>query len=454
MAEAGVQPFRFLDLPRELRDEIYNISLCYFEPASEIPIHVEGLPDWLQDEVPKYHELRRAENTIDTTINILRTCKQLHSEAYHIMFKNNQLISIEATGLPLYLMLIRTQIPVITMDEERIDEHHVCAASLQLHYDSSIFRTFYAGYSISELENLETADPFAHALATGKYSNSKALILGRDWPLVCKMLDIKLRHFASSVKLTLSLLPSQNSVQKIQRRSVGQSLAEKIESLVLEPFRHVRGFQWIYINGISATVANSLVEELSQPVCCEPIDVITALQDISNEGRKDFLNGDLEASIRTYSLGTHWLRSLRYGTSWSVLVQKGGARFLDLFADVWFWLDFRCSHATMRLMAVPRFARHLRDMAISVSNDLNEALDIDYNLDEMGVTWQPTNLQIGHTHLGLGKCYRLGHQPTLENIKRAVEHVEMASAMLPNYPSVCLEKAQIMRWIRNTSRRV
>lgn len=75
--------FRFLDLPREIRNKIYRAALCGFEPP---PTTFMPPPD-ADTSVDFMSRVTVAEHTIDTSI--LLASKQIHREAYDAMVKTN-----------------------------------------------------------------------------------------------------------------------------------------------------------------------------------------------------------------------------------------------------------------------------------------------------------------------------------------------------------------------------
>jgi hypothetical protein len=95
MASAAAQPFRFMDLPRELRDKIYRNLLCSFIP----PLRSDsGL-------VIMNHSLN---------MDILRTSSTVHEEAHEVMIKTNQFVHVRSGGgLPISGLFMGHSIPLV-----------------------------------------------------------------------------------------------------------------------------------------------------------------------------------------------------------------------------------------------------------------------------------------------------------------------------------------------------
>lgn len=85
-------PFRFCDLPREIRDKIYEELFCKFKPRAT-SVTVENLFDF-----------EYAHNGQPTAI--LRTCKAIHKVAFEILVKRNRFVKIDSgRGVPLRMLL-------------------------------------------------------------------------------------------------------------------------------------------------------------------------------------------------------------------------------------------------------------------------------------------------------------------------------------------------------------
>jgi hypothetical protein len=105
MAYTDVKVFRFLDIPAELRSKVYAVLLCSFgEPTTN-----------LDDD---YNPRLCAVSTSSINTAILRTCNQVHREAYDVMVKTNRFVQVKYTnGIDLYSTLVVHRIPVLLMCE-------------------------------------------------------------------------------------------------------------------------------------------------------------------------------------------------------------------------------------------------------------------------------------------------------------------------------------------------
>jgi hypothetical protein len=103
-----------MDLPGEIRNKVYKILLCSFEPLPR-GIGQQAYHNWSLLFTPVL-----AKHSVNTAI--LRANSQIHREAYDVMVKTNRFIRISCTGgLPLEAVFICQQIPVVAT-EERITQ--------------------------------------------------------------------------------------------------------------------------------------------------------------------------------------------------------------------------------------------------------------------------------------------------------------------------------------------
>lgn len=183
MPSLAIAPFRFRDLPGEIRNRIYRQILCDFEP----PPNTVNVANPL--------EFQRVGHSIDPTI--LRTSKQTYREAYDVMIKNNRFVRIESIrGLPLRLIINGLGVPVVNDKKSivRKFEGHVLAV------------------------NLGSKKPVRAATDYDAISEACTLmILNRDLGRFCNALtdgDLHSSGFSENLQISITLAPLINDMRR------------------------------------------------------------------------------------------------------------------------------------------------------------------------------------------------------------------------------------------------
>jgi hypothetical protein len=149
----STEPFRFLDLPGEIRNNVYNLLLCSFD-------------DELNPEPGPISSVSRRCPSFSAS-SLLRTNKQIHDEAFDYMIKRNQFIRISCRGLDARGLFIDDRVPVITTDAEEVDQFNGCVMHMTL--SKPVFAT---------------SSPSA-------FVEYDMIVLLADLPLLCEKLDIE-----------------------------------------------------------------------------------------------------------------------------------------------------------------------------------------------------------------------------------------------------------------------
>jgi hypothetical protein len=108
--------FRLLDLPIELRNRIYKEIPCSFDHHDH-SLKINQLSRILRQE-PRYEYVDHHRKSYTFEATVLRTCKQVHREAYVVMVKTNRFVRVSMYYIMWWNLFLRWQIPSVTVERE------------------------------------------------------------------------------------------------------------------------------------------------------------------------------------------------------------------------------------------------------------------------------------------------------------------------------------------------
>lgn len=400
MGPSQEEPFPFLDLPRELRDEIYFHLLCSISPHATTPTplpepHPVIVPLGQSNDLG-LHNICQASHSISTSI--LLTSKQVHREAYDVMVKRNQFISIVVTGIPIGELLISYQIPIVTMDRQHAGQFKGYMLRLHIYRDDE---------SETPCDN-ENGPEFDF------------MIFGRDWPLFCKMLSQVDAHRwdahrrigygeearsifsgqAMVMELTLKPWDDRRTLPDY-KLNIDEFFEAKVQEDILKPFRALREFTKVSVHGdVPRELRDTLVEEVSGNRFLDTSHFLQAFEDHKEKGDADSEDGVLNEAVYHYGEAISAYRSLLRGTSLEFLVEEGGACtcFLNHLAEMYPCLLLNAAETLLEWMQTPDMEANeslrmaLGDETMSI---LYEAMGTN-ELRRYGCTWRYTDAQQLH----------------------------------------------------------
>jgi hypothetical protein len=109
--------FRFTALPAEIRNKIYRDLLCTFNCDRE----PDGRFDSVLARLMREKEMLNGvcEAALNGNASILLASRQVYREAYDVMVKTNQFVRVRGHNFNFSELLLRGQLPVVTMDRAR-----------------------------------------------------------------------------------------------------------------------------------------------------------------------------------------------------------------------------------------------------------------------------------------------------------------------------------------------
>ncbi|KAF2250252.1 hypothetical protein BU26DRAFT_518666 [Trematosphaeria pertusa] len=450
-----VQPFRLMDLPAEIRDLIYQEMLCCFDPV-EPPC----TPGNCNAKNHLYcNSITPATHAIETTI--LRTCKQVHREAYDIMVKTNQFVNIQTQDIPLSQLLISSNLPVVTMDRAHTAQFQGYVMSVNM----SAIPGGWVGDPLDSDDDMDADDwdPHARAPPAGTGPRFNFMILGRDWDAFCRMLthvDAEMEGFSTSVKVVLTLngYPAQLPDFK---DPIEEFFTTKTQEALLRPLRkHIHGFQHVEVTGaVDPAVAERAVNEVKTPPWTNPRDILNEFSAMKSLGNQLYTEGNLDAASKCWMSAITRMRCMRCSATWASLAKAGGAAFASKLSELYFTIMLNHAQCLLEVMRSPRTPKPaIVEEGTLVMRDLREAMDGKHFFEHFGSTWVPSSALTAKLAYRQALCFRMMGQATDDKEAReaaldgALEWIMEAVAMAPGDGAIEREKREILDWERDMER--
>jgi hypothetical protein len=401
------QSFRFLDLPGEIRNNIYNLLLCSWEDKLDPE---SRLTSGLSRRCPSY-----------PATALLRTNKQLHHEAFDYMIKRNQFVRVTCRGFAMSdLFLDYRLVPAIAVDSRK----------------SSQFK----GYVM----HLALSKP-ALNIGPSSFAEHEIMMLRSDLPALCQQLDVE------------TLMTDVNATAK-EHRSISTAitfnsnhalfLTTKIQEHLLDPVAvHLRGVTDLKINGpIDPTLAQAIKIEVAQPRWTDPEATLDEIHTGTDVGKRQWQNRDFYAASESWSYAMRNLERMRHSSSWTGLAQSGGLEFVNSTADLHFTLHLL--HASFLQVDMAADTPHpnvlQRNGSLSLQHLRKCGATSARFAQHADATWVPSNQQQAKMSYRHARCLRLMNG--MSAVEEAKALVEQAALLDANDLAIRDEKDAVLRW--------
>lgn len=407
--------FRFRDLPSEIRNQIYRELLCTFAPR----------PTTITVGLTTFTEPAQALHEIDTAI--LRTNKTTYQEAYDVLVKTNRFVKVTSRpGLPLKLLLNGLLVPVVTSDMRTVNG--------------------FKGYVLAV--HLDSPEPRPHAADNeGMFDASTVMILHRDLDLFCQSLvdgDAYMSGFNEKLRLLIFMAPVLTAHEASPSMREFFSLAT--QKVLLAPLQaELRGFKNVKIQGFVDKELSKVVQEhMSQDRWSDADQLLADFTAAKEQGSKLFQQRRVEEGCLCWQDAALDLDNTMASSSWPMLLERGGERFVSQLAALYFLVRLNIAHVMITAAQKPTRLNHEAMMASDSLNMAVKSLKQDHW--KKGYKYRPSIQLLTKLQYRMALAIRLEDEPNTAD--RALRHIEGALRSQPGDAAIMKEKDNIVAWKR------
>jgi hypothetical protein len=409
MANTTEEPFRFMDLPGELRNEIYALLLCSFKQ-----------PHTMKHEANAFGPTV-ARHAIDTAI--LRTNSEIHREAYDVMVKTNGFIRIDFTDASRFHgILDMFSVPIVAADKAQIEQFQGFVLKLT------------CAYKYEELAVKQ------HDLPA---TQGAVMVRAEDAQRLC----CAIRSSSFLLKLGIEVAPALSAQPARYRPLFDTFFSDKTQRKILLPFQYlIRGLEHFDIWGkvLPSSLENAIRREVALDEWTDPSVAIGYALKAKSCGDRAFEAGHTQRACRAWSIATIDITRMRIGGSWPKLIERGGDDFIDEIAGIQFSIYMNAMDIGLqRRRAYP--VGNIMEIDANIGVQLALAFDImDEHYWNPGYTWIPSETTFANLQYRQAHFLRLLHNP--DDAELALEIITDAVEVVPDNEEFQKERLIILQW--------
>lgn len=387
-------PFRFRDLPSEIRNKVYGELLCSFGPRPTTA------------DLGNMFKLASARHTIDTAI--LRTNKTTYLEAYDVMIKKNRFVKITSIqGLKLQLLLCGLQVPVVTSNKRIVDS--------------------FRGY-VLEI-NLRCGKPlFATDDSLGVMGPCNLMVLHRDMDVFCEALadgDAHSPGYREDLQISMTVAPILNEPQFLESKPpMREFFSETTQQILLAPFRaHLRGYKAVKIQGyVHKALTKAAQGDIKQDRCLSHEQVLADFTAAKQNGATLFQQRKADDGCLIWQDAAVDIDSMLESSAWSTIAKRGGERYVSRLAELYFLVRLNIAHGKLSNMLSTPEKKFDGLIAGDALNSATRSLRQDHWAK--GYKYRPADQHLAKLRYRFALFIRLQGEEGTED--RALRHIESA----------------------------
>lgn len=408
-------PFRFLDLPLEVRNDIYNIILCHPPPPTLWPLEQQDLVGLPREDSYLCHP---------SETQILRVNHQVHFEAKDVMLRGNQFIHVRvrnSTGMGVFIQKIVRwrQVPIRVMEPG----------------SRYRFKGFVMTYLIDWVEKIPLHA--AGLLDKPQGDDVEFMILRRDLDVFCETLAFlglaTLAKFDEGSRHTVEIHnPFDGTLSP-------DFMSEMNQERLLQPFcDHFQGFTSVSIHGhVSPRVSEAVQKRLAKEP--SPEEALVDIQNVKDLGNFFFRQKESHKAAAAYWIACHKVRAIKLRSSWTQMRTQGGVSFVQALAELYYQISLNAAQNMFTYLRdiydpIPHKEGRLAENYINTATGTSEMFDS---------AWVPTLAQMAKAN------YRMAClQRAMGNVQEAKVWIDQARLQAPSDQIIRREAEEVEAEVR------
>jgi hypothetical protein len=440
-----VDYFRFLDLPRELRDRVYDYTLCSFSQRTT---------DFTIGFYARVHAQASFQHReFLGTVNILLACRQIHHEGYSYMLKSNLFIRVECRGIDISKFM-----------HSHTPQLHILAFSRHQSNTRMKRTQKYPWYAMCLWIGVETKQ--SQYMYRKEYAN--IVLLRIDLEEFCRRLEIEQAARTQSdpkrhiVKIVVELDPckyaqgdEENKDRSVQ--CMRKLFSPKMQEDLLRPVRTgIRGFKNLTIKGCTEKqLVQRTLQEVESPLWTNAEAFMSELRKHRNNSVTCQLKGDYVQSAGSCAAGISMLNRLCVSPSSLEYFRKADSTF-DLFlAEAYFSFHLtmgRCIYNHFKPSIQSRIDTNKQSEILSACFDIVSILSHIFDIStlfKLRRSYEPPESERAEVHYMIAFATRFKKVNWIDPQElrdQALYHINQASTLCPGRTSYEDERRCIEEW--------
>ncbi len=328
-------------------------------------------------------------------------------------------------GLPLRLLLNHLRVPVVTEDEERVNNFKGYVLSVSLTYPR-------------EIGDMYRDTPFS-------IEPCSLMFLGREMDVFCDILMdwyTTLPGFGNDIRMKIAVAPGSILTRSSYKSPMSDFFSEATQRALLQPFRsRLRGFKRTKVRGlVSRKIAEATEMELAQDAATDPEAVLSQYESLKSEGQSLYRSKQCNAACLEWLDAALEIEQLQQSSSWPILTEKGGIAFVSRLTELYFLMKLNAIH--VKLIAMEQGEPYAGIMVGDALEMAKSSLKTGFWMPEF--RWRPTDVHKAKFRYRHALFLRLEGDPRTINL--AVASINDAHRILPEDAVITKERTLIAAW--------